>query len=468
MKIIIIGAGVGGLATYHAFRKYLPQARLEIYDGHPSPLKSNELIGGGISLGPNGQRTLASFLPSALSTIRERVFEYSEIAFANADGKVITNIPFGSKERYKYGQLMTTRAMVHEVLLREDAEMDGRVHWCMKVSRVWEKDNTVCVRFEDGTVEECDVLIGADGARSQTRNAIFGEEYKPFYDGLTGFGGFVPLTSLSRFTQDAIKNAIPSITMGRVGAFGYSPITPHNSTSKVLFWFSHSEIEKPLPRDTPRADMMPLLLKRHGSWKSIYDDPKDPKNTLFKQIITVACTGKEHNNWFILPRFYTPLLPHWTSLHGLSKEGSETGIPSSKGTGRIILLGDAAHAMPPEGAQGVSCAFEDALTLALLLKHYLPQDLTTSHPQDALAVEGIAKACKSYEDIRMPRVNKIISEAREKADRKREISWVQDKIREIVIWVFSWLPESYMNDEIFAYDVEDSVAKYLGVSKELL
>ncbi|KAF5393027.1 hypothetical protein D9757_001108 [Collybiopsis confluens] len=186
----------------------------------------------------------------------------------------------------------------------------------------------------------------------------------------------------------------------------------------------------------------------------------DPQKTLFKQIITIAYAGKDDNNWLMLPRFYTPLLPHWSSLHGLSASGSETGSSTSERCGRIILLGDAAHAMPPEGAQGVSCAVEDCLTFSLLLKHYL----SNNRDED----KAIAHAAKSYEDIRLPRANKILVEAKAKADRKRQISWVQDKIREIAIWVISWLPESVLNDEIFAYDVHVEVAKYLSVSQDSL
>ncbi|KAJ4478835.1 hypothetical protein C8J55DRAFT_429993 [Lentinula edodes] len=485
MKIIIIGAGIGGLATYHAFRKYLPFATIQIYDAHPSPLqplsddKYNsklQVIGGGISLGPNGQRAMAAFAPAALTYIRDRAFEYSAVKFVNQYGKVLGEFPFGSKERYGYGQLMATRAMVHEgFLVGEDREVDGNVNWSSNVLRVWEEtdnEGCVCVEFVDGTVERCDLLIGADGARSQTRNALYGEEYKPYYDGLTGFGGFIPLSSFTPFTRDAlIKTPKPTIAMSRIGGFGFSLLAPLNSpdTQKKLIWFSHVEIKNPLPRDTPRFDMMPLLLDRHGSWKSIYDDPGDECKTLFRQIITVACGSKEDNNWLMLPRFYTPLLPYWTSVSGLS------GSRAKHGCGRIILVGDSAHAMPPEGAQGVSCAVEDCLTLALLLKHFLNKlhsetgvdILKADIPQEVMK-HAILRSAEAYEAIRIPRVNKILTQAKGKADRKKQIGWVQDKIREIAVWVMSYLPESFLHDEIFGYDVKVHVANYLDVSEDSL
>ncbi|KAE9407269.1 FAD/NAD(P)-binding domain-containing protein [Gymnopus androsaceus JB14] len=453
MKIIIIGTGIGGLAAYHALSKHLPSADLAIYDGYPSPLKSNKHIGGGISLGPNGQRAMKDITPEALSFIRDRAFEYSAVIFQSDSGKVLGQMPFGSKERYQFGQLMTTRSTVHEGLLLERGTNE-KVHWNTKVARTWETDDAAYVQFEDGTIEKCDLLIGADGARSVTRNAIFGEEYAPHYDGLIGFGGFIPLTDLTPFTREAIQGVLPSLTVGRIGGFGYAFFTPLSSPEPKLFWWAHAEMDTPLPRDTPRNEMLPLLMQRYGKWRSPHDDPSDPENTIFRQILTIACEGKDDNNWFMLPRYFTPLLPHWTSLHGLSATGSETGAPTTKAGGRIVLLGDAAHAMPPEGAQGVSCAVEDSLTLALLLKHYSKSETEA---------EAIAKAAKSYEDIRLPRVNKILVEAKGRADQKRQISWMKDKIREFGVWVISWIPESFLHDEVFGYDVEVHVAKYLEV-----
>ncbi len=60
--------------------------------------------------------------------------------------------------------------------------MDAKVHWNMRVKRVWETDDAAHVEFEDGTVETCDLLVGADGLRSKSRDALFGEEYSPSYE----------------------------------------------------------------------------------------------------------------------------------------------------------------------------------------------------------------------------------------------------------------------------------------------
>lgn len=81
----------------------------------------------------------------------------------------------------------------------------------------------------------------------------------------------------------------------------------------------------------------------------------------------------------------------------------------------------------PEGAQGVSCAVEDSLALALLLKHY-----SASETENETI---IAKTAMSYEDIRLPRVSKILLEAKTRADQRRQITWTKSKMREIVLGV---------------------------------
>jgi 2-polyprenyl-6-methoxyphenol hydroxylase-like FAD-dependent oxidoreductase len=79
--------------------------------------------------------------------------------------------------------------------------------------------------------------------------------------------------------------------------------------------------------------------------------------------------------------------------------------------------------MPPDVGQGVSCAAEDAVVFALLLKHFL-----ASSPEDALAL-----AAKAYEDIRKPHIHQILDLAKRNGDLKKEKSWLGEVIRDLVM-----------------------------------
>lgn len=244
------------------------------------------------------------------------------------------------------------------------------------------------------------------------------------YRGLTGFSGIIHLSSLLPVFQEALKKQTSAImTLGTGGYFGLSLCSQVSSPDPYVNWFTSLEYPTPPTRDTPRSDLKPTLLEHFGHWKSPIDTSKEK---FFADIISASCEKKEDNGCITLPRWYTPPLPHWTSLHGLSVSGSANG---ARGRGKIILLGDSAHCMPPDGAQGVSMAVEDALTIALVLKHHMSTSQTES--------EAVSKAAKSYEDVRLARVNKILATAKAKQNRKKQVSPIQHRIRELVIWAFS-------------------------------
>jgi len=115
------------------------------------------------------------------------------------------------------------------------------------------------------------------------------------------------------------------------------------------------------------------------------------------------------NHRFILPCYATPRFPHWCSLR------------------RIILLGDAAHALPGGLGQGAAFAIEDALAIALLLKYY-------HLSQQNKAGETLKLVAKSYEEVRMARV-RIMLDSTELAKHIRDPGkpktwwqeWVQNR-----------------------------------------
>ncbi|KAF9258389.1 FAD/NAD(P)-binding domain-containing protein [Marasmius fiardii PR-910] len=442
MKIAIIGGGIGGLAAYHALRKYLPQSTtsITIYEAYPSSRSTTTIIGGGLGLQPNGQRATATISPPALSYIQSRSVESPTFTFRNSRGKVLGVMNAGDRKKHGYGTIMAPRATVHEGFLVE-GDMEEVVRWGKKVKEVKEFEDRVEMLFEDGERDTCDLLIGADGVRSVCKEALFGKEYPPKYGGLTGIGGFLPLSSLSTTFQSGLRKELVTMTFSRSGFFGYglcSPSTADNGEERMMWWSTY-ECDPPLPRDTPPSQVLDHLLARHGDWTSPYDE-KDTGRCVFRDIVTLAC--QDTSNFLVLPRYITPLLPNWSTAR------------TSKGQGRIVLLGDAAHAMPPDSGQGVSCAVEDGLALALLLKHHLSNSRLTQ-------LEAIRKSVIAYEEIRKPRVTRILNFAKRSGDGKREIGWLGEKMRDWGLWIFTRLPSSVLHDGLFGYDVEAEVKKYL-------
>ncbi|KAG5793335.1 hypothetical protein H9Q69_007604 [Fusarium xylarioides] len=88
--------------------------------------------------------------------------------------------------------------------------------------------------------------------------------------------------------------------------------------------------------------------------------------------------------------------------------------------GRTLLLGDAAHAMPPHAGQGVSMAFEDAFLLARLLEKEL----------------SLGDAFKQFDDIRRPRVEDIANRSSGNAKMRRKTGPWGLWLKEMGLWLF--------------------------------
>ncbi|KAJ7760707.1 hypothetical protein DFH07DRAFT_867829 [Mycena maculata] len=440
MKIIIVGGGIGGLAAYLALRKHLadasPPVTILVFEAHKSITSISSTIGGGLGLAPNGLRAISRISPDAAAYIEERGFAGEVMTFRNSHGALLGRLRIGRKARYGIGELMLPRATVHDALLQE--LRPGAVSWGSRVRYVKENRDGVEVTLEDGTVETADLVIGADGVRSVVREAVFGQRYDAKYEHLTGVGGFLPVSSLSETLRNSLRSDPVTMTFGARGFFGYSPTSadPTDLQTAQLMWWSTYETSEPLPRDTPPATILEQLKARHAHWKSPADTPG---RSVFSEIMSLGCVEPPPSQLLILPGYVTPRLPHWSSLSG---------------SGRILLLGDAAHAMPPHAGQGVSCAVEDAVAIALLLKHY-----RVSHRFGT--DDSLGRTAKVYEAVRMNRVGKILDIAARRGETKKTQTWWQEKIRDWALWLVCKLPES-LNDAQFGYDVEVDIAKYIA------
>jgi len=255
------------------------------------------------------------------------------------------------------------------------------------------------------------------------------------------------------------------MTFGRNGFFGYSNASPLASSNPFIHWWSVYETEAvPDCKDINYDEIKALLLKRLADWVSPYDEPdlmhekSTQEQRVFQSIVELAfqipydpgssedcsslSSATEKNALsttpIIFPRFTAPRLPHWSNV--------ATKNPNNRG--RIVLLGDAAHTLPPDIGQGASCAVEDAVVYALLLKHYLsssattplssappPYSLSSSEKSSSIQrssglVQALTATAESYQSIRKSRVDCLMCQGDSSITMKNELntflSWLRD------------------------------------------
>lgn len=228
--------------------------------------------------------------------------------------------------------------------------------------------------------------------------------------GLVGVGGFIPSSYLQ---ENGVKNGEMGLIFGANGFFGYGydtsstegqkknlPYETCDPGSEACWWSSYYLDECPNWRSLDPEDAKRQLIARHSGWK-------DP---VIQRIIENVNIDSMYPTWT------TPALPTWER-------------------GGLILIGDAAHALPPFSGQGANQALEDAECFSILFSHYLRA--AYSHPQDSReGTERVAVgyAAKDYSNMRMPRIEKIRERTKALGDFRKSKTLVQEMLMYLLIW----------------------------------
>lgn len=227
---------------------------------------------------------------------------------------------------------------------------------------------------------------------------------------------------------------------GRNGFFGYFPTntdpkSPHRDSpyhvselGDSLSWWSTYSLEE-CPKDPRTIDMEDVnrqLRERYAGWS----------NPIIQAII--KRDGQLVKN--VYPTWTSPPIPTW------SRNG-------------IILVGDAAHALPSTSGQGSSQALEDVESLALFLAHELRRAKKEKQDQQ----KAITTAAGHYESLRRPHVAKILEAARKMQNNKRDMSLLQEGIMFAAMWTFGLFPSLFAKGlkAVAEYDVSEEVEKVI-------
>ncbi|KIW23232.1 uncharacterized protein PV07_11449 [Cladophialophora immunda] len=340
--VAIIGAGLAGLGMALALHAH--SIRCTVYEQTPSAGR----FAGAVMLAPNSLRILDRY--GVYPQLCEQGFNFAVVEIRDSEGNVKdSGFYLGSRELFGYDALRVYRNAILKVLSAACAERQIEVVYGKRFSKVLSEDEGgVDFRFQDGTTAHADVLIAADGIHSKIRTLLFPQS-NPEYNGVLVVCGAVKASSLQGAGAGHDEATTVAMLEGRngVGAFLLGPQLP--DASELL-----AGTQRAFPPQT-REEWARLSADRdfHLAFLREGYGGRLP-------VVQSAVDNIVPGSTYIWPLQTLSRLERWWSSSSQNDDGGEGG-------GRVILIGDAAHAMPPTSGQGANQAFEDGWTLARVL-----------------------------------------------------------------------------------------------------
>ena len=181
MKVIIVGAGIGGLTTYLVCKR--AGFEVEHYERQPHLGPA----GAGIVLWPNGVKVLLALgLGEQLKQIGHNL---DRVVTRTHQGEPLSEMTVGELERRLGAPVYpVSRTDLQALLL--SAVAPGALHLSALCVRVEQTDSDATAHFEDGRTAAGDLVVGADGIHSVIRRAVVGE-VEPRYSGMANWVGII-------------------------------------------------------------------------------------------------------------------------------------------------------------------------------------------------------------------------------------------------------------------------------------
>lgn len=307
MKVLVVGAGIGGLAAATALRQR--EHEVAVVEVKPD----FTVYGVGINQPGNSLRALRSL--GVLEEILAVGYQYDMTGFYDAQGNHIIDVTSALGSDGVPANTALSRLDLHRILIGAAQRQDVKVAYGTTVESFEDTGDAVDVRLSDGRQESYDLVAAFDGIKSPTRRTLFGSDHDAVY---SGFGVFrVTLPRPSDVTGTRVYQALG------VKA-GFIPLS-----EATMYMFVVTPDPARVTHDQSR--FAEILRERMASFGSLPGEVRD---------------GLSADDDLV----YSPI--------------SDVMLPLPWFSGRVGILGDAAHACAPHITQGAGMALEDAVVLA--------------------------------------------------------------------------------------------------------
>lgn len=312
LKILVVGAGLGGLSTAVALAQI--GATVDVIEVK----EENTVPGVGFGLRVNGLRAVREI--GLLEQCKAIGNNATGLTYYDNMGRHLSDLSYGPGDGAIPSILLMARLDYLEIVTARALEVGCSIRMGTTVASLEQDSEGVAVTFSSGETTDYDLVIGFDGIYSQIRNEYFGPQFGP-----TPAGGVAWRTALPM--ADEMSRTGTLFCQGHGGKALFAPLTG-DSMYMVLTVAEHGR-----PRYDPTE--MPRIM--YDKARALMGDSTFMADSIeqIRQSTSVA---------------YTPFSTVW--------------VPYPWYRGRVMIAGDAAHAMTPYLGSGAAMSIEDGIVLA--------------------------------------------------------------------------------------------------------
>ena len=310
-KVLIVGGGIGGLVAARALSQQ--GVTVDLIERDPQWT----VYGVGIIQPNNALRALDKV--GLASACLDRGGAFDNWRLHDADGNVLADPPrMRDAAPHLPANNGITRPKLHEILVAGAHEVGARLLLQTTIVELEGDADGVDVVLSTGQKGRYDLVIGYDGASSETRRLLFGERFQPRYVG-----------------EGVWRYNFPRPAEVDTGMVFFGPtskvgLVPLSDTLMYMFVVTAERDASWIDGPSLADEMRDRIAAYGGLVGRLREQIRDPKCVVYRPVMNMLVESPWHQ-------------------------------------GRVLLAGDAAHTTTPHLAQGAAMAIEDAVLLGELL-----------------------------------------------------------------------------------------------------